>query len=99
MKCKILMVCALTVGLVSTVSAGDNPIYTSKCSVCHATGVAGAPKFGDKAAWAARIGQGVDAMLATVKAGKGAMPPKGTCVDCSDTDLKAAVQFMVNAVK
>lgn len=93
------MVCALSVGLISTASAGENPTYASKCSVCHATGVAGSPKFGDKAAWATRIGQGIDALLATVIAGKGAMPPKGTCVDCSDADLKTAVEFMVNAVK
>lgn len=99
MKCKILMLFALSVGLISTVSAGADPTYTGKCSVCHATGVAGAPKLGDKEAWSSRISQGVDALLATAIAGKGAMPPKGACVDCSDIDLKSAIEYMLNAVK
>jgi cytochrome c5 len=64
--------------------------------VCHAVGVAGAPKLGDKAAWAPRIATGIDAMTASVIKGKGAMPPKaGT--SASDADLRAAVEYMVAA--
>jgi cytochrome c5 len=74
-------------------------IYDTKCFTCHATGVAGAPKFGDKDAWAPRIEQGIDALLATSIKGKGAMPPKGTCMDCTDEDLKSAIQYMVDAAK
>ena len=74
-------------------------IYDTKCMACHAAGVAGAPKLGDKAAWAPRIATGMDAMMAIVMTGKNAMPPKGTCMDCSDADLKAAVEYMVNAAK
>jgi cytochrome c5 len=80
-------------------SADGKKIYDTKCSVCHASGVAGAPKFGDKAAWEPRIATGMDAMLAVATTGKGAMPPKGTCMDCSDDDLKAAIQYMVDAAK
>ena len=58
--------------------------------------VAGAPKFGDKAAWEPRIAQGIDAMLSTAINGKGAMPPRGTCMDCSDADLKAAIEYMIS---
>lgn len=79
--------------------ADGKAIYDSKCFVCHASGVAGAPKFGDKAAWAPRISTGVDAMTQTVITGKGAMPPKGTCADCSEAELKAAVEYMVDAAK
>ena len=74
-------------------------IYDTKCYICHATSVAGSPKFGDKAAWAPRIEKGMDAMMVTVIKGKGAMPPKGTCMDCTDDELKAAAQYMVDAVK
>jgi cytochrome c5 len=74
-------------------------LYTQACVACHAAGVAGAPKFGDKAAWAARIGVGVDALTASVIKGKGAMPPKGGAAAASEGDIKAVVQYMVQAVK
>ena len=74
-------------------------LYTQVCQVCHAAGVAGAPKFGDKAAWAPRIGAGVDALTASAIRGKGAMPAKGGAATASDADIKAVVQYMVNAVK
>jgi cytochrome c5 len=61
-------------------------------------GVAGAPKFGDKAAWAARVGGGLDALTASVIKGKGAMPPKGGST-ASDAEIKAAVSYMLAAVK
>jgi cytochrome c5 len=83
-----------------TSSARDGKeIYDTKCFTCHAAGVAGAPKFGDKAAWAPRIETGMDAMMVTVIKGKGAMPPKGTCMDCTDDELKATTQYMVDAAK
>ncbi len=74
-------------------------VYDTKCFVCHMAGVAGAPKFADKAAWAPRIATGMDALMGTVMNGKGAMPPKGTCMDCTDGELKAAVEYMVEAAK
>ncbi|MFW2438814.1 MAG: c-type cytochrome [Arenicellales bacterium] len=80
-------------------AADGKKIYDTKCFTCHASGVANAPKFGDKAAWAPRIATGMDAMLAVSLKGKGAMPPKGTCMDCSDEDMKAAIQYMVDAAK
>ena len=80
-------------------SADGKKIYDTKCFACHNTGVANAPKLGDKAAWEPRIATGMDAMMAVVIKGKGGMPPKGTCMDCSDDDLKAAVQYMVDAAK
>jgi cytochrome c5 len=65
---------------------------------CHAAGVAGAPKFGDKGAWAPRIAQGVPALVNSALKGKGAMPPKGGS-SAPDTEVKAAVEYMVNAAK
>jgi cytochrome c5 len=65
---------------------------------CHAAGVAGAPKFGDKAVWAPRIATGMDALYASAIKGKNAMPAKGGS-GASDDDVKAAVQYMVAAAK
>ncbi|MCV6588496.1 MAG: c-type cytochrome [Marinobacterium sp.] len=74
-------------------------VYTTKCTVCHATGAAGAPKLGDAAAWAPRVAQGIDALVAVAMKGKGAMPPKGLCMDCTPGEMKAAVEHMVNNSK
>ncbi|MFM9914626.1 MAG: c-type cytochrome [Rhizobacter sp.] len=80
-------------------AAGAEPaLYTQACSVCHAAGIAGAPKFGDKAAWAPRIVAGVDGLTASAIKGKNAMPPRGG-TQGSDADIKAVVAYMVSAVK
>ena len=74
-------------------------LYTQACFVCHGAGVAGAPKLGDKAAWAPRIAQGLDALTASVIKGKGAMPPKGGNMATPDAAVKAAVDYMAAAAK
>ena len=66
---------------------------------CHGAGIAGAPKFGDKAAWAPRIKPGMHALYATALKGKGVMPAKGGNPSLSDDDVKAAVDYMVAASK
>jgi cytochrome c5 len=71
-------------------------IYNGSCMSCHATGAAGAPKVGDAAAWAPRIAQGNDKLLAHAINGLNAMPPKGLCMACSDADLQAAIDYMVS---
>jgi len=73
--------------------------YDAVCNVCHGAGVAGAPKFADKAAWAPRMKQGVAALHASAIKGKGAMPPKGGNPSLSDADVSAAVDYMVSAAK
>lgn len=74
-------------------------IYTANCAVCHASGVAGAPKFGDKAAWAPRIKEGNAAMHRTAIKGIRAMPPKGGNASLSDEEVKAAVDYLIAAAK
>jgi cytochrome c5 len=74
-------------------------VYDQACVACHGAGVAGAPKFGDKAAWAPRIKTGVDTLYTSSLKGKGAMPPKGGQVQIADADIKAAVDYMVAAAK
>ena len=100
MKTTASLTIAATLFAASGIASADGKAtYDTKCLACHNTGVAGAPKLGDKAAWEPRIATGMDAMLAVAIKGKGAMPPKGTCMDCSDDELKAAIQYMVDAAK
>jgi len=73
--------------------------YDKTCAVCHATGLAGAPKFGDKAAWAPRIATGLDTLHNSALHGKNAMPPKGGNLALTDTDVTAAVDYIVAAAK
>lgn len=73
-------------------------LYTQACAVCHVSGVANAPKLGDKAAWAPRLVAGVDGLTASAIKGKGAMPPKGGSA-ASDAEIKAVVAYMVSTVK
>lgn len=83
----------------TTVAAGGGEaLYKQACAACHIAGVANAPKFGDKAAWAPRLKTGLDAMTASVVKGKGAMPPKGGTA-ASDAELRAAVEYMASAAK
>lgn len=84
-------------------SGGDaskgKSVFDSTCAVCHGTGVAGAPKVGDKAAWAPRLKQGVPALYESALKGKGAMPPKGGNMSLSEADVKAAVDFLASQAK
>lgn len=71
-------------------------IYETYCHVCHATGVAGAPKFRVGAEWDTRLKEkGMDKMVANAIKGINAMPPKGTCMKCTDEEIKQAVAYMV----
>ncbi|MNU96087.1 Cytochrome c-555 precursor [compost metagenome] len=89
---------AAPVAAAAAAGAGE-ALYKQACQVCHAAGVAGAPKFGDKAAWSARLPAGIDALYNSVAKGKGAMPPRGGAAQASDADLRAAVEFMTAAAK
>lgn len=82
----------------ASAAADGKGLYDKACFACHAAGVAGAPKFGDKAAWAPFVAQGMDAMLKIVISGKGAMPPRGGTT-ATDAELQAAVQYMVDNAK
>ena len=74
-------------------------IYESACVVCHGAGVAGAPKAGDKTAWAPRLQTGMDSLYASALKGKGAMPPKGGNESLADADIKAAVDYLAGMAR
>ncbi len=73
--------------------------YESNCALCHAGGLAGAPKFGDKAAWVPHLAKGMDTLLQSVIKGLNAMPPRGGCTTCSDEELKLTIKYMTDKVK
>jgi len=76
-------------------AADGQKVYQASCQACHVAGVAGAPKTGDKEAWAPRIAKGNDALLSSVKSGLNAMPPMGGCMTCSDAELSAGIAYLV----
>lgn len=80
-------------------AADGKAVYDANCQACHAAGVAGAPKLGDKAAWGPRLGAGAAALTASAIKGKNAMPPKGGNASLADGDVKAAVDYMVSQSK
>ena len=75
-------------------------VYDGSCFACHTSGLAGAPKLGDKAAWEPRVAQGMETLVAHAIRGfqgqSGMMPPKGGRDDLADADVKAAVMYMVD---
>ena len=79
--------------------ADGKKVFDTTCVVCHGTGVAGAPKFGDKTAWTPHLAHGVAELYQSALKGKNAMPPKGGNMTLSDDEVKAAVDYMVAAAK
>jgi cytochrome c5 len=79
--------------------AKGKKVFDGTCKACHETGVAGAPKFGDKAAWAPRIKTGFEALYTSALKGKNTMPAKGGNATLTYADVKAAVDYMVSKAK
>jgi cytochrome c5 len=73
-------------------------VYNASCAACHSIGVAGAPKYGTSD-WTERGAKGIDALLQTAISGINAMPPRGTCAACSDDELKASIQHMMDSAQ
>jgi len=71
-------------------------VVDAQCSKCHTKGDGGAPKIGDRAAWAPRLKQGVDALVASAIRGHGGMPPRGDKADLTDAEIKSAINYMFN---
>ncbi|EHA1076630.1 c-type cytochrome [Vibrio alginolyticus] len=73
-------------------------VYGTFCIACHASGVNGAPKTGNADDWAPRIAQGKDTLVKHALEGFNAMPAKGTCMDCSDDEIIAAIDHMIEGL-
>ena len=95
---RLMLIGIVAAALSSSLFAADPAVvdrYNKTCAICHGSGVANAPKFGDAAQWEPRLAKGSDALINSVKNGLNAMPPKGMCMDCSDADYKALIDYMV----
>ncbi|MBO1520155.1 c-type cytochrome [Oceanisphaera pacifica] len=73
-------------------------VYTASCSACHGTGAAGAPIKGNAEQWASHVAKGHDTLVKHALEGFNAMPARGACVDCSDEEVIAAVDYMLDAI-
>lgn len=85
--------------IVETAVRSGEEIYNSKCAGCHTSGVMGSPKFASLEDWAPRIDLGLEKLTLSAIAGKGGMPAKGTCMDCTDNDIKITVQYMLDSLE
>lgn len=72
-----------------------NAIFESKCSLCHKNGIAGAPRLGNQLDWRLRIRKNFSLLVKHATTGYRAMPPKGACLECSTSDLEAAIHYML----
>jgi len=91
--------CGVAAAGASSGSLSGQQVYDKYCFVCHASGVGGAPIFGDSEAWQPRIAKGMDELMNTTLNGLNAMPAKGTCMGCSDDELNGAVDYMLEQVQ
>lgn len=82
----------------ATAGLSGEQVYNQFCGTCHNAGVAGAPVLGDPDAWAPRVAKGMDTLWDHTLNGFNAMPAKGTCMSCSEDELRAALDYMVEQV-
>lgn len=98
-----ISVAAALVSLAATETSVAAPrgekVYDRTCVVCHDTGLSGAPRLGNRGEWVQRIGAGIDALVSSVKNGKGQMPPKGGNDKFTEEELRAAVEYMLAKVR
>lgn len=88
--------CAAAPVVVASGPRSGSDVYGASCIACHGSGAAGAPKLGDIPAWVPRIGQGIDTLYTHAIQGFKGMPAKGLCMNCSDDEIKATVDYMVS---
>ena len=101
---KMIIAAALTASVAGFAQAASadqeqgKAVFQASCVGCHGTGAAGSPKVGDKAAWAPRIGKGIDLLMESARNGVPgtAMMARGTCGACTDDDLRAAIEYMIS---
>lgn len=90
-------------GAAAAAAASSGPrsgadIYNASCVACHGSGVLGAPKLHNGGDWAPRLEKGFDTVWQNALNGVGGMPPMGTCGNCSDDDIKAAIEYMIEGI-
>ncbi len=89
--------CGQAAAVVASGPLSGDQVYQQFCFACHTTGVGGAPKIGDVADWEERQGKGMDTLWDSLLNGIGAMPAKGTCMSCSEDELREVLDYMLAA--
>ncbi len=84
---------------VETEERSGEEIYNSKCAGCHTSGVMDAPKYASLEDWAPRVDLGLEKLTLSAIAGKGGMPARGACMDCSDNEIKVTVQYILDSLE
>lgn len=95
LACASLSPLVLAVRTDAATARAPDQIYQAFCAACHNTGWNGAPITGIKADWEPRMADGIDGLLKNAKQGLNTMPPMGSCADCTDEELKAAIDVML----
>lgn len=90
--------CGVAAAVVAAGNRSGQEIYDSFCFACHATGVSEAPILGDAGAWAERLDKSMDELWNSTLVGLNLMPAKGSCVNCSDEELRGALDYMLEPV-
>lgn len=91
--------CAAAVAVAASGPRSGDEVYNSKCLACHNTGAAGAPKLGNAAVWSARLSKGIETLYTNAIKGYGGMPAMGLCMDCSEDEIKASVDYILENSK
>jgi cytochrome c5 len=91
--------CGQEADTVSTGPQSGEDVYNQFCFACHATGASEAPLFADAEAWQPRLAKGLPTLMSNTLDGLGLMPPRGTCMNCSEDELRLAVDFMLDPVR
>ena len=91
--------CGSVAAVANTGPLSGEEVYNQFCFACHATGASDAPLFADPEAWAPRIAKGMDTLVSSTINGLGMMPAKGTCMNCSDEEIAAAVDYIVETAQ
>lgn len=90
----VALLLLLSVGVLQAEESG-RVVYHDYCHICHGTGMPDVPQFGDQQQWEVRTEKGMEALYNAAIYGMNAMPPMGLCDECSESQIKAAVDYMV----
>ncbi len=90
--------CAADIVVAPSVPRDGAEIYRMYCTACHDTGIGGAPRISERADWPARLAQGDELIYQHALQGLNAMPARGACPNCTDGEIRAAVDYMLDSL-
>lgn len=97
MKKLLLAVCVLSASAFVNADRPAEELFNKHCTVCHTPGIANAPKVHDVDAWKPHLDKGNETLMNSIRNGIGAMPPTGTCGDCTEQEFLDLIKYMSTA--